>query len=624
MRLTFTLALSMLTIACGAAPVSSLRQPSPIAASPPTLDASAQIAAIEQGLLPPVRVRGRDLRRTLEARMRGYRVPGLSIAVIADHRVAWARAYGVADADTGERMTETTLLQAASISKPLTALSALVAVEKGLLALDTPINEQLQGWKIPDNDLTRDAPVTLRRLLSHSAGTTVHGFRGYRAADRLPSLIEILDGKPPANTAPIRVDLAPGSRFRYSGGGTTVVQLALVERFQRPFPAVLHDTVLAPLGMEHSTYDQPLPPERVGEAAAGHDKDGKVIPGKRLIYPEMAAAGLWTTPADLGRFVAEIELALEGRSTRISKVVAEQMTTPVKSAGATDQVALGLFLHSENGAQYFGHTGINTGFHSMATMRLGKGYGAVMMANSDHGMLLFEEIKRAIAVEYGWDGVEPPIDPVSVAKEKLAALAGRYATGVIRPFVLSVRGGSLELARPFSAPVELVPIADDLFVALDDGARCRVTPVEVACTRKDGTDKATRLADGVRAPMLEIAAGDHDGALAALQALQKSDPKSPALSEERMDKLGAELFFQKNDREHGLLVLRLATEIHPDAVHPYATLARAYEALGDKAQAIATYRAGLAALGRDKTMSEAQKKKITLAAERQIETLKGP
>jgi CubicO group peptidase (beta-lactamase class C family) len=625
MRLALVVALGALTLACSPAPPLPPREPAPALASRlPPPDQVGHIAAVEHGLLPPVRVRGREQRRDLIERMRAYHVPGLSIAVIGDHRVLWSRAYGVADVETGQPMRETTLLQAGSISKPLTALAALEAVEQGLLGLDTPINDHLQGWKIPDSPFTEKATVSLRRLLSHTGGTTVHGFRGYRAEDPLPSLVQILDGKPPANTPPVRVDRKPGERYRYSGGGLTIVQLALVERFQRPFPALLHDLVLAPLGMERSSFEQPLPPALLADAAAGHDKEGKLIPGKRMIYPEMAAAGLWTTPADLGRFFAEIELGVEGKSKQIPKKIADLMTTPVTGAGGQEAAGLGLFLHSEGHTVYFGHTGINAGFHSMATMGLGEGYGAVMMANGELGMLLFEEIKRAIAVEYGWEGVAPPIDPVALSDEKLTALSGRFATGLIRPFVLSPKKGSLILERPFEPPVELVPIADDSFVALDDGARCHVVPAEVECVGKSGREKATRLAEGARPPLMAIAAGDHDGALAALRALQQADPQSPAVSEERLDTLGSDLFFRRDDRAHGLLVLRLAVELRPDAIHAYATLARAYEALGDKPRAIEIYRAGLAALGRDKAMPEERRKQITQAAERQIESLKGP
>jgi CubicO group peptidase (beta-lactamase class C family) len=632
MRSLAAVALIVLTTACSAAPAPPPREPArperpaspaPTAPLAPLPDPAPHIAAIERGLLPLVRIQGRDQRASIEARMRALHVPGLQIAVLEGDQLAWSRAYGVADADTGQRAGEATLFQAGSISKALTALAVLLAVDKGELGLDLPVNELLTSWKLPENDFTARAPVTLRHLLSHSAGTTVHGFPGYAAGKPIPSLTDVLDGKPPANTPPVRVDFLPGSRFRYSGGGTTVVQELLIDRFQRPFPTILRERVLAPLGLERSTFEQPLPPDRLADAAAGHDDAGKVIPGKRHVYPEMAAAGLSTTAADLARFLAEIDLAAAGRPARIPAPVARLMTTPAQSLGGGDHVGLGLFLRSKNGFVYFGHNGADAGFHARASARLGRGYGAVILANAERGMELIDEVERAIAVEYGWEGTDPPLVPATLSPEALARRSGTFATGLVRPFTLTVKGGSLELARPFATPIELVPLSEDTFVGLDDGTRYRVTESEVSFTKKDGSEKAARLAPGPRPPLLEIEAGDHDKALASLRALLKADPKSPAASEERLDSLGTDLYFRRHDRARGLLVLRLATELYPGSVHTYASLARAYEGEGDTQRALATYRAGLAALARDKRLSPEKKKAIEAAANRQMDKLRG-
>jgi CubicO group peptidase (beta-lactamase class C family) len=194
--------------------------------------------------------------------MREHKIPAVSIAVIENYKVQWAKAYGVVDSETGARADEETTFLAGSISKSVNALGVLLAAADGTLALDKPINEQLDSWKLPDNELTRASPVTLRKLLSHTAGTTVHGFPGYVAGAPLPTVPQILDGQKPANTDPIRVDLAPGTKFRYSGGGTTISMLALSERSRKPYPQVLAERVLGPLAMVHSSYDQVLTPER--------------------------------------------------------------------------------------------------------------------------------------------------------------------------------------------------------------------------------------------------------------------------------------------------------------------------------------------------------------------------
>ena len=629
--LTMLLALSA---SCGASPaLRSQESPPPVVAAaassaPPVLPApelAAHIAGIERGLLPPVRVKGRDVRWTLEARMREHRVPGLGIAVFSDYHVVWARAYGFTDVGSGERVTDATLFQAGSISKPVTALAALEAVEKGLLALDAPINDALTSWKLPENDLTRATPVTLRRLLSHTAGTTVHGFPGYAAGEKVPTIVEVLDGLPPANTRAVRVDLAPGASFRYSGGGTSIVQLALIDRLRRPFPAILRDSVLAPLGMEQSTYEQPLPPDRVALAAAGHDSEGQVIPGKRHVYPEMAAAGLWTTPSDLARFFAELALALEGRSTHVSRALAAQMTTPVVSASDITGVGLGLFISTRNGATYFGHNGADEGFQAMAVARFGKGYGAVLMANSDNGGELFEEVKRAIEAEYAWDGVEPPLEPISVAAARLAALPGRFATGLVAPFTLALTEGRLELRRPFAEPAELIPVAADTFVALDDGTRYHIDADarEIGYARQGKPEKATRIADDVRVPLFELAAGRYEPALTAYRKLQREDPKSPALDEETLNRLGFDLMARRHDLPNAILVLRLNSALHPDAMNTYDSLAEAYARSGDKPRAIATFQAALAAMKRDKTTPSSFKEQLRVNAEKRLGELQG-
>src|SRR5918997_689871 len=238
--------------------------------------AEARRARVERGLVPPVLLKGGPA-WSIEERLRQHKIPGASVAVIKDFKVEWARGYGVKDAETREPVTERTLFQAGSISKPVSAMAALKKVEQGRLSLDEDVNRKLVSWKLPDNEFTSKKKVTLANLLSHTAGLTVHGFPGYAAGEKLPTVPQVLDGAPPANTAPVRVDLEPGTRFRYSGGGTTVAQLLLTDTERKPFPDIARETVLAPLGMTDSTYEQPLPAGRARHAATGHRADGKPV-----------------------------------------------------------------------------------------------------------------------------------------------------------------------------------------------------------------------------------------------------------------------------------------------------------------------------------------------------------
>ena len=252
-------------------------------------------------------LRGAEIDSKVQQRMESAKVPGMSIAVLKDGKIDWARGYGVTSVESGKPVNAENLFQAASISKHVAALVALHLVDEGKLALDEDVNLKLRTWKVPDNEFTKTEKVTLRRLLNHSAGLTVHGFRGYAQGEAVPTLPELLDGKKPANSAAIRVDVVPGTLWRYSGGGYEVMQQLVTDVAGKPFVQLAKEIVLDPLGMTHSTFDQPLPGRLEGNAASGHNGAGKVIPGRWHTYPELAAAGLWTTPSDLARVVMELQ-----------------------------------------------------------------------------------------------------------------------------------------------------------------------------------------------------------------------------------------------------------------------------------------------------------------------------
>lgn len=233
--------------------------------------------------------------------MAALHVPGVSIAVIHDGKIEWANGYGVVSLG-GAPVTPETLFQAASISKPLTAMAVMHLVQTGKLNLDTDVNLYLKSWKIPSNSFTEKTKITLRELLSHTAGMTVHGFPGYASDATLPTLLQVLNGAKPANSPAIYADIAPGSEWRYSGGGFVIAQQLLLDTTGKPFPAFMKETVLIPAGMSHSTYEQPLPRSRMTEAAMPYRSNGQPTPGGPHVYPEMSAAGLWTTPSDLAHF----------------------------------------------------------------------------------------------------------------------------------------------------------------------------------------------------------------------------------------------------------------------------------------------------------------------------------
>jgi CubicO group peptidase (beta-lactamase class C family) len=430
---------------------------------------AAPIERVTTSLRPPVRVVGRaPVRWTLSERMAHYHVPGVSIALIDSGHVAWARGFGVRQMGTADSVNDSTMFQAGSISKPIAVSAMLRLVEQGRLSLDEDVNHYLKSWQLPENKFTAHEKVTLRRIVSHSAGLTVHGFPGYAAGETIPTLQQVLDGKKPANTGPVRVDTFPGARYNYSGGGLTIMQLLLIDVTGKPFPTLVRELVLDPAGMTHSTYEQPLPDSRVPNAARAHDAGGVMLPGRWHSYPEMAAAGLWTTPNDLARWLLEITAERAGASSRLlSQPMVKQMLTVQKAP-----LGLGVFLGGSGRSFHFGHGGDNEGFHADMIMYPETGQGAVIMTNGDGGPALIPEILNALADEYRWpeprveDITEVPLDSSSAA-----ALAGVYTTTVGNVDLFVRHEGSrltFEIPKYFPAQ-ELIPQTPSTFVASDLG-----------------------------------------------------------------------------------------------------------------------------------------------------------
>ncbi len=381
-------------LACAGASSGGFRRA--YAASEPT---SARLQKVEQVALElPGSAGQAPSMISLTDLMKALNVPGLSLAIIENYKIVDAKAYGVIETGSTTPVTTTTLFQAGSISKPVAATAALYLVEHGQLSLDEDINRKLKTWKLPENDFTKTEKVTLRRLMSHTAGTTVHGFPGYDVDALKPSIVQVLDGERPANTEPVRVDTVPGTKWRYSGGGVTIEQLLITEVAGKPFPAQMRETVLDKIGMSNSSYEQPLPAARAAMTAGGAYADGKPVHGKWHVYPEMAAAGLWTTPTDLAKFAIEIALSKQGKANHIlSQNMTQQMLTPVMN-----EVGLGLFLEKDNPGQ-FGHNGADEGFQALLTMNADTGSGIVLMADSDNGISLMTEVLKRVAKEYSWN-----------------------------------------------------------------------------------------------------------------------------------------------------------------------------------------------------------------------------
>ncbi|WP_395753269.1 serine hydrolase domain-containing protein [Prosthecobacter sp.] len=334
----------------------------------------------------------------IEALMSKANVAGLSLAILHDGKIVKAKGYGVADKNSRMPVTTETLFQAASISKSLAALGALRLVEQKVLSLDADVNTVLKEWKVPENEHTQEKKVTLRGILSHSAGLSVHGFDGYEAGAPVPNLRQVLEGAKPANSAAVRVESVPGTQWKYSGGGYCVLQQMMQDTTAKPFASFMREAVLEPLGMKSSTWEQPLTESRAAQAATGHYGDGTPVKGRWHVYPETAAAGLWTTASDLARFVTGVRRAYAGESTSvITQAMARQMLTV-----QMNPYGLGLVLDGTGDSLVFSQSGRNEGYDAFVLGYAHKAQGVAILINSNDDSGMLGELLREIVVTCGW------------------------------------------------------------------------------------------------------------------------------------------------------------------------------------------------------------------------------
>ena len=387
-----------------------------------TNELSIEIQQIENGLITETQIIGANNKKyNILDRMGHYKVPGVSIAVVQDGKIRWAKGYGIANTIKERKVDTNTIFQAGSISKPIAALSALKLVEEGILNLDQDVNEYLNDWKIPDNDFTKNEKVTLRRLLTHTAGITVHGFPGYQQNDTVPSIIQVLNGK--GNTPKIFIDVIPGSIWRYSGGGYTVMEKMVEDVSGLPLEVYMANNILQPIGMINSTYDQPLGNNYHSNASAAYDFGGEILDGLWHNYPEQAAAGLWTTPTDLAKYCIEIQEILEGKENGVlSEETINQMLNKDKN-----NWGLGPSLQWEKDSLIFRHGGKNAGFTNKLISFAYRGGAVIVMTNADNGGELIEEILRSISTYYNM-GISNPrfVEPIRLTEEELNQFTGKY------------------------------------------------------------------------------------------------------------------------------------------------------------------------------------------------------
>ncbi len=401
-----------------------------------------RIEEVESKLCSPVMIQGaKQIFHSLAEQMEWYKVSGVSIAVINNGKIEWAKGYGLREAGTDSPVDTNTLFQAASISKSVSALGALHCVQEGTLDLDTDINNFLTSWKIPENEFTRSKPVTLRYLLCHGAGLSGHSLGTYLSEEEIPTFLQLLNGIPPAKADPVRVVSEPQTEFRYSGGGYLIILQAMVDVIGQPFPDIMKTAVLSPVGMARSSYVQPLEYGSTENVAAGHDEMGSVFEGYWQTVPNLAGGGLWSTPSDLCHFALEVQKALRGESTVISHELAEEMlTVQIGSYG------LGLAVQGEGKNLAFSHGGDNRGYHNFLFAYARRGQGVAVMTNAQNGSYIYQEILRSVAIVYDWPDFKPSvISPIHIPFETLNSYTGRYIFNNVLPAEVTIENDHLKM-----------------------------------------------------------------------------------------------------------------------------------------------------------------------------------
>ncbi len=556
----------------------------------PTDPEAAQKRQVETGLREPVHFAD-DSTWTIESRMAHYGVPGVSIAVVKDNKIAWVKSYGIMDKESKEPVTTTTLFQAGSISKPVAAYGALHLVDEGKVDLNENVNTYLKSWKLPENEFTAKKKVAMKHLLSHTGGVTVHGFLGYSPDLPVPTLIQVLDGAPPANSPPIRVDKVPEEGFRYSGGGYSIMQQMVIDIEDKPFTQFMNEVVLQPLKMNNSTYDQPLTGTQLQQAATGYLPDGSMTKGKRHTYPEMAAAGLWTTAEDLAKFTIDVQKTLKGEShVVVSKAMAEKFTTPFVSTFK----GLGMSVYDKGAEIYFGHGGWDEGFSSELVAHRDKGYGVVVLTNSNHPEFISEVI-NSVASAYQWAG-NSTYTKLAMDTSQFASIRGTYFNGNDGTIVVFSEGNRLFMKYlRGNDPRELFKVSDSTYLGKDGSG-----PVQFKVNPADGKMNYVFLGNGKprpiafehpikkageKVPYEFLLGGDFNKALVGYQNLLKSDSKDKAVEEENINQQGYDAL-EGGKLDLAKRIFKINMMLYPSNANTYDSYADACLKNGDKAEAI--------------------------------------
>jgi CubicO group peptidase (beta-lactamase class C family) len=393
-------------------------------------------------LLPTVRIAGEDTRWTIGERLAHYKCPGVGVAAIRDGRLDWAAGFGVRGLEDPRPVDADTVFMVASCSKPVCAMVVLQQVERGIVDLDVDVNRYLKRWQVPQNEFTFGETVTLRRMLSHTAGLSINGWPVVPQGEPVPTVFDILEGRPPSVHPPVVVNKSPGGTHRYSGGGFLLAEMLIEDQTGRKFDDLARELIFAPLGMTSTTFTHPLPESLRANVAAGHRMDGSAIPGGWMVAPDMGAGGLMASAADYAKFQIACRDAWLGRPGAIlTRSLAQEMMT----RQGHSSFGLGWDMIGAGDTLRFNHGGSNDGYQCETDCYLESGDGGTALTNAVSGIFLFREILNGLAGLYDWPGyLLEPKRIQALSPEQLDRYVGTYAivSGIELPVMNVWREGT--------------------------------------------------------------------------------------------------------------------------------------------------------------------------------------
>lgn len=530
---------------------------------------------------------------SVEELMEDRGLKGLSVAVFDDYKIIWKGAWGVKYDSVP--LNEETSFSTASISKAVTGLLFTILEEKGLLDLNVPVNNYLKRWKIPKNEFNKDTPVTLKHLLSHTAGTTQHGFADFYLGEKVPTILESVQGKLPRYDKEIEVVFKPGTSWKYSGGGYTIAMMALEDHLGQSLADLAQEYIFGPLNLKNTTMKQPNEEGFLTNVAKAHNNKGIVIKTGIPITPQVSASGMWSNPTDMSVLMIEIQKALEGKSKIFSKKVAQRVTDVItRKVRGGWSLGFERFLPFGN-LDWFSHGGANTGTGGYIYGTMKEGKGMVFFGNGPNSARepVLNELMNNIIKTHNW---KKPFDRSKIKKLPATLeeqIVGRYEHVSWGLNEIKKKDGKLYFI--LSKDYELLYLGNNTFALDEFQYKMKFTMKENGQHEIeqvwDDSDEKIFMQRKIlgKLPFEFVLENNYEEALAAYKKLKRKNPNSQLVTENGNNNYGYKLLGEEN-YDAAIIIFKINTVLYPESANTYDSLGEAYLLSGDKKNALKYYK----------------------------------